>query len=118
MHRPPLGGYGGGMTNRDTKKLIAITEAMKITFGAAAEAMYELVRTYRPETIEAESWPVYNDGDYIMCGNDDCPCDMEGSVILIPFKDLTYPPFPPYTARQLLDAIEQHIVNMKEEEED
>ncbi len=95
-----------------------LLRTMRQKFDDLAKEIVVLERVLRPDLYEAELWPVFND-EYggIMCGQDDCRCDGEGSVILVPFKDLTYPPFPPYTARQLLDAIEQHIVNMKEEED-
>lgn len=70
---------------------------------------------------KVEGWEVYNDGDYIMCGKEGHGCEHEDSVILIPFKDLTYPPFPPYTMSQLYAAIQDHIEQQSycdEEKED
>jgi hypothetical protein len=57
-----------------------------------------------------------------MCGKEGHGCYMEGEIILIPFVDLTYPPFPPFTMTELFAAIQDHIVQQRyrdaEKEED
>jgi hypothetical protein len=115
------------VTARETKKLVALMrDSMPVI-----KAMMPMIRKMAVEAekmadeIESsqlvESWPVYNDGDYIMCGKEECACEHEDSVILIPFVDLTYPPFPPYTMSQLYAAIRDHIEQQRyrdEEKED
>jgi hypothetical protein len=103
------------MGDRETKKLVALMKSaqpviqamMPIIQKMAAEAVKLADEANLSEVVE--SWPVYNDGDYIMCGSDGCGCEMEDSVILIPCESSDPARIPPYMAGQLLAAVRDHI---------
>lgn len=115
------------LSNRETRRLIALVRSAQ----PAIQAMLPVIQKMAAEAVKlaneidmseaADSWPVYNDGDYIMCGSDGCGCDMEESVILTPFESLDPARIPPYTPGELFEAVKNHILQQKardEEEED
>lgn len=74
----------------------------------ATESFNLMARHFQgAEKEEVQSWPVYADGNYIMCGKDDCPCDMEGEIVLSPGEG---DPECNFNMTDLYDAIEAHIV--------
>jgi 7-cyano-7-deazaguanine synthase in queuosine biosynthesis len=103
------------MGDRETKKLAALMKSAQ----PAIQAMMPIIQRMAAEAVKladeiessqmSESWPVYSDGDYIMCGSDGCGCEMEDSVILIPFESLDPAKAERYTAGQLLAAVRDHI---------
>lgn len=112
------------MSDRETKKLMAlmrdiypvVTAMMPVIRKMAGEAVKLAAEVELSEL--ADSWPVYSDGDYIMCGSDGCGCDMEESVILIPFESSDPAKIPPYTPGELFEAVKNHIVQQKARDEE
>lgn len=105
------------MTNRDTKKVVEAAKLLAATFKEAADAARELMELLRPKN-EAEGWPLCIDYGDVLCKNPECSCDAEESIILSPFESLDYPPFPRFTAKGLLMAIEHHIEQDKAQKQE
>jgi hypothetical protein len=82
----------------------------------AMNALRTAIRRAGQDVVE--SWRFYiNEYGGVMCGEDDCLCDMEGQIILTPYEE-GRDEWPRWTQAELYQAIELHIADMSARREE